>query len=39
MSNEKYISPEIDVMAIEVENAIMAMSTELLDYDENVWDL
>lgn len=39
MSYEKYIAPQMDVMVLEVENAIMSMSTETLGYDEDVLDL
>lgn len=36
MTNKEYISPEIDVMLMEIETAICAMSNESLDYDDDV---
>ena len=35
MMNNEYISPEIDVMIMEIETAICAMSNESLGYDDD----
>ena len=39
MYTEKYISPEIDVLNIEIETAICALSNEQLNYDDDAFVL
>ncbi len=39
MLNEKYITPEMDVVVFEAENAIMLMSNEPLGRDDDPMDL
>lgn len=34
---EKYISPEIDVLNIEIETAICVLSNEQLNYDDDAF--
>lgn len=39
MLKEQYISPEIDVIIFEMKTAIMDMSNEELEWDDEVMDL
>ena len=39
MYTEKYISPEIDVLNIEIETAICTLSNEQLKYDDDAFVL